>query len=177
MEAERGVHELVEHLFRRQAGQMLATLTHVFGLEHLDLAEEPVSVVADHRFGNGIAKACFSHDPIGALNVAPFSRYLAPIPGGERFARAGLRFRYQGLKLRIGRQQFIEETVILLGIERLNCQEPLIRHLDDDSFPRVGALIQSLLEIRFQTTQRDGLDGHGTPLLPQSTYCRLSDRR
>jgi RNA polymerase sigma-70 factor (ECF subfamily) len=36
------VHELVEHLFRHQAGQMLATLAHIFGLEHLDLAEEVV---------------------------------------------------------------------------------------------------------------------------------------
>jgi RNA polymerase sigma-70 factor (ECF subfamily) len=37
-----GVCALVEHLFRHQAGQMLATLTHVFGLENLDLAEEVV---------------------------------------------------------------------------------------------------------------------------------------
>jgi RNA polymerase sigma-70 factor (ECF subfamily) len=36
------VRELVEHLFRHQAGQILATLTHVFGLENLDLAEEVV---------------------------------------------------------------------------------------------------------------------------------------
>jgi RNA polymerase sigma-70 factor (ECF subfamily) len=36
------VHELVEHLFRHQAGQMLATLAHIFGLENLDLAEEVV---------------------------------------------------------------------------------------------------------------------------------------
>jgi RNA polymerase sigma-70 factor (ECF subfamily) len=36
------VHELVEHLFRHQAGQMLASLTHIFGLENLDLAEEVV---------------------------------------------------------------------------------------------------------------------------------------
>ncbi len=36
------VNELVEHLFRHQAGQMLATLAHVFGLENLDLAEEVV---------------------------------------------------------------------------------------------------------------------------------------
>jgi RNA polymerase sigma-70 factor (ECF subfamily) len=36
------VHELVEHLFRHQAGQMLATLTHIFGLEYFDLAEEVV---------------------------------------------------------------------------------------------------------------------------------------
>ncbi len=33
---------LVEHLFRRQAGQMLARLCRVFGLKHLDLAEEVV---------------------------------------------------------------------------------------------------------------------------------------
>jgi RNA polymerase sigma-70 factor (ECF subfamily) len=36
------VRDVVEHLFRHQAGQMLATLTHIFGLEHLDLAEEVV---------------------------------------------------------------------------------------------------------------------------------------
>jgi RNA polymerase sigma-70 factor (ECF subfamily) len=42
MGGEPPVHELVEHLFRSHAGQMLATLTHVFGLEHLELAEEVV---------------------------------------------------------------------------------------------------------------------------------------
>jgi RNA polymerase sigma-70 factor (ECF subfamily) len=42
MAGERRVQELVEHLFRHQAGQMLAALTHVFGLENLDLAEEVV---------------------------------------------------------------------------------------------------------------------------------------
>jgi RNA polymerase sigma-70 factor (ECF subfamily) len=36
------VRELVEHLFRHQAGQMLATLTHILGLENLDLAEDVV---------------------------------------------------------------------------------------------------------------------------------------
>ncbi|HEV3164054.1 MAG TPA: sigma-70 family RNA polymerase sigma factor [Isosphaeraceae bacterium] len=36
------VNELVEHLFRHQAGQMLASLSHIFGLENLDLAEEVV---------------------------------------------------------------------------------------------------------------------------------------
>lgn len=36
------VHDLVEHLFRHQAGQMLATLSHTLGLENLDLAEEAV---------------------------------------------------------------------------------------------------------------------------------------
>jgi RNA polymerase sigma-70 factor (ECF subfamily) len=38
----RRVRELVEHLFRHEAGQMLATLTHVFGLANLELAEEVV---------------------------------------------------------------------------------------------------------------------------------------
>ncbi len=34
------VHHLVEHLFRHKAGQVLATLTRIFGVEHLDLAED-----------------------------------------------------------------------------------------------------------------------------------------
>ena len=36
------VRELVEHLFRRQASQMVATLTRVLGAKHLSLAEESV---------------------------------------------------------------------------------------------------------------------------------------
>jgi RNA polymerase sigma-70 factor (ECF subfamily) len=36
------VHVLVDHLFRHSAGQMVATLTRVFGAEHLALAEEVV---------------------------------------------------------------------------------------------------------------------------------------
>lgn len=36
------LHGLVDHLFRRQAGQMVATLARVFGAEHLSLAEEVV---------------------------------------------------------------------------------------------------------------------------------------
>jgi RNA polymerase sigma-70 factor (ECF subfamily) len=42
MDEQPHVRELVEHLFRHQAGQILATLTHIFGLENLDLAEEVV---------------------------------------------------------------------------------------------------------------------------------------
>lgn len=42
MSADQQVRQLVEHLFRHHAGQMLATLTHLFGLEHLDLVEEVV---------------------------------------------------------------------------------------------------------------------------------------
>jgi RNA polymerase sigma-70 factor (ECF subfamily) len=36
------IHELVDHLFRRQAAQMVSTLTRVLGAKHLSLAEESV---------------------------------------------------------------------------------------------------------------------------------------
>jgi RNA polymerase sigma factor (sigma-70 family) len=36
------VSHLVDHLFRQQAGQIVATLTRIFGPEHLDLAEDVV---------------------------------------------------------------------------------------------------------------------------------------
>src|SRR5262249_62353895 len=42
MDGQTRVRDLVEHLFRHQAGRMLATLTHIFGLENLDMAEEVV---------------------------------------------------------------------------------------------------------------------------------------
>ena len=35
-------HDEVDHLFRRRAGQMIATLTRIFGFEHLDAIEEAV---------------------------------------------------------------------------------------------------------------------------------------
>jgi len=35
-------YALVEHLFRHQTGRMLSTLSRIFGLENLDLAEEVV---------------------------------------------------------------------------------------------------------------------------------------
>jgi RNA polymerase sigma-70 factor (ECF subfamily) len=35
-------HALVDHLFRHQAGRMIATLTRIFGPRHIDLAEEVV---------------------------------------------------------------------------------------------------------------------------------------
>src|SRR5262249_35433312 len=42
MDGQTRVRDLVEHLFRHQAGRMLAILTRIFGLENLDLAEEVV---------------------------------------------------------------------------------------------------------------------------------------
>src|SRR5205814_1823629 len=36
------VSQVVEHLFRHEAGKMVATLTRIFGVEHLGLAEDVV---------------------------------------------------------------------------------------------------------------------------------------
>src|SRR5712672_2345196 len=36
------VSRVVEHLFRHESGKMVATLTRIFGLEHLSLAEDVV---------------------------------------------------------------------------------------------------------------------------------------
>lgn len=41
-EEPQGVSELVEHLFRHEGGKMVATLTRIFGIEHLTLAEDVV---------------------------------------------------------------------------------------------------------------------------------------
>src|SRR5437016_2375735 len=42
MEEPTGVSQLVEHLFRHEAAKMVATLTRIFGIEHLSLAEDVV---------------------------------------------------------------------------------------------------------------------------------------
>jgi RNA polymerase sigma factor (sigma-70 family) len=42
MEPPTAVSQLVEHLFRHEAGKMVATLTRIFGIEHLNLAEDVV---------------------------------------------------------------------------------------------------------------------------------------
>src|SRR5262245_11349756 len=39
---DNSVPQLVDHLFRHQAGQVVATLTRIFGPQHLDLAEDVV---------------------------------------------------------------------------------------------------------------------------------------
>src|SRR6201987_648878 len=36
------VSQVVEHLFRHESGKMVATLTRIFGIEHLNLAEDVV---------------------------------------------------------------------------------------------------------------------------------------
>src|SRR5438046_7927507 len=42
MEEPIRVSKLVEHLFRDESGKMVATLTRIFGIEHLNLAEDVV---------------------------------------------------------------------------------------------------------------------------------------
>ena len=42
MQQSAGISHLVEHLFRHESGKMVATLTGIFGIEHLNLAEDVV---------------------------------------------------------------------------------------------------------------------------------------
>ena len=42
MEKPQAVSQLVEHLFRHESAKMIATLTRIFGIEHLSLAEDVV---------------------------------------------------------------------------------------------------------------------------------------
>jgi len=42
MQEPTGVSQLVEHLFRHESAKMIATLTRIFGVEHLSLAEDVV---------------------------------------------------------------------------------------------------------------------------------------
>src|SRR5215217_3044205 len=42
MQKSEGVSQLIEHLFRHESGKMVATLTRIFGIEHLNLAEDVV---------------------------------------------------------------------------------------------------------------------------------------
>src|SRR6266511_3941370 len=42
MQQPEGISQLVEHLFRHESAKMVATLTRIFGIEHLNLAEDVV---------------------------------------------------------------------------------------------------------------------------------------
>src|SRR5436305_14168301 len=42
MQKPEGVSQLVEHLFRHESAKIVATLTRIFGIEHLNLAEDVV---------------------------------------------------------------------------------------------------------------------------------------
>jgi hypothetical protein len=72
------------------------------------------------------------------------------LPRDERLAFAGFGFRDQCLKLRIRFQQFIDEVDVFRGIQWLNCQESLVRHLDNNGLTGLGAITQRLFQVRFQ---------------------------
>lgn len=36
------IHQLTDHLFRHQAGKMVAVLTRIFGLQNIEMAEDVV---------------------------------------------------------------------------------------------------------------------------------------
>lgn len=42
MDSSKQIHQLTDHLFRREAGKMVAVLTKIFGTEHLELCEDVV---------------------------------------------------------------------------------------------------------------------------------------
>src|SRR5262245_33089786 len=42
MQKPEDVSQLIEHLFRHESAKMVATLTRIFGIEHLNLAEDVV---------------------------------------------------------------------------------------------------------------------------------------
>src|SRR6476660_6052150 len=42
MQQPQGVSQLVEHLFRQESAKRVATLTRIFGIEHLNMAEDVV---------------------------------------------------------------------------------------------------------------------------------------
>ena len=69
---------------------------------------------------------------------------------GKGFARTSFGFRHQRLKRRVGGQQLIHQGVVFLRLQRLNRQESLIRHLDNDCLTGFGAFIQRLNQIRLQ---------------------------
>ena len=55
MQESAGVSQLVEHLFRHESGRMVSILTGIFGVAHLNLAEDVVQealIVLYRRLGN-----------------------------------------------------------------------------------------------------------------------------
>src|SRR5207245_2795067 len=61
MQEPTGVSQLVEHLFRHEAGIMVATLTRIFGIEHWNLAEDVVQEALALKTLFGFSVAEISH--------------------------------------------------------------------------------------------------------------------
>ena len=74
---------LVTHLFRHQAGRIVATLTRVLGSRHLDLAEDAVQDALITALQQWPYKG-IPENPAAWLAVAAKNRALNLIPGGLR---------------------------------------------------------------------------------------------
>jgi len=58
--------ELSEHLFRHEAGRMVATLTRIFGVHNLGLAEDGCRKPFAGPLRSGNSKACLIIQPLGS---------------------------------------------------------------------------------------------------------------
>src|SRR4029450_10959863 len=68
------VSGVVEHLFRQEAGKMVATLTKIFGIEHLTLAEDMVQEALARALQTWPFYGVTKNPPAGTM---PASRNLA----------------------------------------------------------------------------------------------------
>src|ERR1051325_6224116 len=73
IQQHQGISQLVEHLFRHESARMVATLTGIFGLEHLTLAEDVVQEAL-----------------VRALQTWPFYRGAAAASREERTVNAAI---------------------------------------------------------------------------------------
>ncbi len=73
------VRQLVDHLFRHQAAQIVSMLTRIFGLEHLDLAESFAGCGAESGGGaRDDARAGGRHQRTGAHQQPANDAILLP---------------------------------------------------------------------------------------------------
>ena len=73
--------------------------------------------------------------------------------GRERLARAGLRLRYQTLKLGVGLQEIIDQRIVLRSLQRLDGDQSPVRQLHDDGLARI---------LRTQLTSPEGSSPAGS---------------
>jgi hypothetical protein len=78
----REVSQVVEHLFRHESGKMVATLTRIFGIEHLSLVEDVVQECARCRRGRFTESPGIP--PRGSCGVRETSRWT--LSGAKRFS-------------------------------------------------------------------------------------------
>jgi len=81
-----GTHDEVDHLFRHRAGQMVATLTRIFGFEHLDAIQEAVQ----DAFVQALRRWPFEgtpHNPSAWLIQVAKNRLLDRLRRSQRWER------------------------------------------------------------------------------------------